>query len=54
MNYKCTAKCPELDIDNAPHCHCFDLNFEYEMYPDGCPCGNIPIWEPIEKEAEDE
>lgn len=48
--YICVGNCPELDIDNEPHCRCFDPDKAYTDYPDGCPCGNIPKW--VENTAE--
>ena len=45
---KCVATCPELDHDNSPHCTCrsqSEMDDMYERYPDGCPVGNIPVWE---------
>jgi hypothetical protein len=45
---KCVATCPELDYDNSSHCTCrsqSEIDDMYERYPDGCPVGNIPVWE---------
>ncbi|GHU35494.1 hypothetical protein FACS1894105_04330 [Clostridia bacterium] len=45
---RCIAKCPELDDINSFHCtrcsqeHIYDME---ERYPEGCPAGNMPIWE---------
>lgn len=47
---RCVAKCPELDYDNSPHCICrsqSEISNMDERYPDGCPAGNIPIWEEV-------
>ena len=36
------------DHDNSPHCTCrsqSEIDGMHERYPDGCPVGNIPVWE---------
>lgn len=43
--WMCIANCPELDIDNKKHCVVTNLDDRYELYPDGCPCGNNSKWE---------
>ena len=48
-DYVCIASCYELDYDNSMHCHCKDFENWYERYPDGCPCGNNPIWVNMEE-----
>lgn len=46
--YICTAKCPELDSNGTKHCNGEDIDkFLDEIYIDGCPCGNTPIWSEI-------
>lgn len=45
MSYLCKVKvCPECDSEGY-RCKCYDLDSQYERYPDGCPCGNEPQWE---------
>lgn len=49
---RCIANCPELDYDNSRHCtRCSqtEIDYMYEVYPDGCPVGNNPIWEEVEE-----
>lgn len=52
MYYKCTVeKCPECDeYHKGYRCKCYDLESQYERYPDGCPCGNDSKWELIKEE----
>lgn len=52
----CIAKCPELDNENLRHC--IDtkegiIRREDELC-DYCPCGNTPIWKPIEENLKEE
>lgn len=42
--YICTAECGELDFFHEKHCTTTNLNNIDEVWPDGCPCGNTPIW----------
>lgn len=46
MKYECTAKCPELDKDNIPHCVEYIRNEEqlFNLLNKECPCGNDPKW----------
>jgi hypothetical protein len=46
----CVQKCEELDWDNSRHCVCrseADMEYRNEHYPDGCPCGNTPLWKEV-------
>lgn len=45
--YICQSKCPELDQQNEMHCVTHDPKNTFTRYPDGCPCGNVPNWQPI-------
>lgn len=46
--FVCVAKCEELDYDGSAHCHRSQQESDaYARYPDGCPCGNKPDWQPI-------
>lgn len=40
--YVCTQSCPESD--GIP-CRTCDPSIAFEYYVDGCPIGNIPIWQ---------
>ena len=42
--YICTAKCPELDVIEEPHCKCIEPTKGLN-----CPCGNDMKWEPIKE-----
>lgn len=50
--YICTARCPELDLEDSKHCTIDDPVEMYERYVNGCPCGNEPTWERLSESSE--
>jgi hypothetical protein len=43
--WRCVGICPEVDQQNDERCTTNDLqDFADRNAPDGCPCGNYPVW----------